>query len=87
MNSGYNLHFDPQAKKFLENINDKKTKQRLFDLIEKIKLNPLLGIKLKGSLSSCYRVRCSNYRIIYKFYAPKKILAILMIDDRKQIYR
>ncbi len=87
MSSAYNLYLDPKVRKFLKGLKDKKTKQKLVDLIEKIKLDPLLGIKLKGDLSSYYRVRYSSYRIIYTFDSIKKNLRILKIDDRKQVYK
>jgi len=83
----YNLHLSPRSEKFLQKIKDKKIKEKLLNLIEKLKLNPLLGLKLKGKLQSYYRARCSNYRIVYNFNTEENTLLVLKIDDRKQAYK
>jgi len=42
--------------------------------------------KLQG-YDTCYRIRVGNYRIIYEVAATIKIITIMRIADRKDVYR
>ena len=49
--------------------------------------NPYYGKPLKGNKKGCYSLRVGEYRIIYEVYPSKKIVYIIRIGHRKDIYR
>jgi mRNA interferase RelE/StbE len=55
-----------------------------------MKLNPFFGInikKLKGDFEGIFRYRIGKIRLFYKIDIEKKILFMLDVDYRKDIYR
>jgi mRNA interferase RelE/StbE len=50
--------------------------------------NPrLIGTALAGELSSCWKYRVGDYRIIADIQDTKVILLVLTIGHRREIYR
>jgi mRNA interferase RelE/StbE len=52
--------------------------------------NPFFGPnikKLKGELEGIYRYRTGRYRIFYTIDEDKKMIFIIDIDDRKDVYK
>ena len=49
--------------------------------------NPLsLGKPLSGKLSSLYRYRIGDYRVIYQIFRDELIVAVVRIGHRKDVY-
>jgi mRNA interferase RelE/StbE len=60
---------------------------KLKKLFEFIKLNPYeKSIKLKG-FEHIYRLRLGDYRLLFKIEDKEKIVTILAIGHRKDIYK
>ena len=90
MNSSkYIIEVDPKAARDLKKLrrtNFALTK-RIIKLIESIPSNPSLGKPLKGYKRGCYSLRSGDYRINYEVYVSRKIIHIIRVGHRKDIYR
>lgn len=60
---------------------------RIDDVFNKLKENPIAGVKLKGELGNYYKYRLGDYRIIYRFDRKKSLLEIVKIEHRQGVYR
>lgn len=49
--------------------------------------NPKIGEPLRYELKGKFRVRVARYRIIYQFDHSKRIIWVLSIEHRKDVYR
>jgi mRNA interferase RelE/StbE len=61
---------------------------RIINIINSLEENPLTqnSLKLAGSKNS-YRIRFSDYRIIYSLFQEQLIIEIIKIAHRKDVYR
>ncbi|MBE7412671.1 MAG: type II toxin-antitoxin system RelE/ParE family toxin [Leptospiraceae bacterium] len=82
----YSISIVPRAEKTLSKINS-PTYEKIKKEIGKLEKTPKpVGVKkLKGREG--YRIRIGNYRIIYSIDDIKKMILILGVDHRKDIYR
>ena len=81
----YSLNFSRQALKELEKINEpyySNIKMAIANLTTNPRPNGYK--KLKGRDS--YRIRVSNYRIIYNIFDAELIIDIIALGHRKDIY-
>ena len=84
----YNITIKPSALKELGKLPKaaiKKT-ERAIDALAK-EPRPLGVKKLKGIDEDLYRIRVGDYRIIYSIEDEIKIIDILRIGHRKDIYK
>ena len=88
MNS-FEIVVDPAASRDLKKF--KRTNPRLLSdfvkLIDSLALDPYQGKPLKGDKKGCYSVRENDYRIIYEIYFSQKVIHIIQVGHRKEIYR
>ncbi len=83
----YKLLFDDKVTKDLKNI-DKSWQKKILEAIKtKLLENPYIGKKLVGDLSSYYRYRVNDYRVIYEIIEDEIILVIIKIKHRKDVYK
>ena len=54
---------------------------------DKIKTNPIVGIKLHGELKNYYKFRVGDYRIIYKINIKENLVQIVKIEHRQGVYK
>ena len=82
----YQLEITSSAEKVLRKYAA-KLQERIIDKISKLSHHPrpFGSKKLRGSKD--YRTRIGDYRIIYSIDDNKKVIAILDIGHRKDIYR
>lgn len=82
----YTLFIKPSAKKELFAL-EKDILQKIDQVIMKLKENPrpFGAIKLKGW--NLYRIRVGDYRILYTINDKDKIIEIIAIGHRKDIYK
>ena len=81
----YSEDFDDKYLKSLPK-NLRTSIQKLIE--EKLAFIPeIIGIPLKGDLMGFWRLRISDYRIIYKIKKDIVVVLIFKIDHRKDIYR
>jgi mRNA interferase RelE/StbE len=61
---------------------------KIIEIVDSLKNNPfpINSIKLKGTKSS-YRIRFSDYRIIYTILKEELIIEIASVGHRKDIYK
>lgn len=86
--SVYNLQISSKAKKDLRKI-DKKVQKRIIKEVFRLKVDrhpqqfkPLVGTKIAQ-----FRLRIGDYRVLYDVYDSDKIVLILGIGHRKDIYK
>lgn len=84
----YQVILHRQAQKFFEK-QDKKTRTRLQDAIEEIRVKPKGGRhrrRLKGPLANKYRYRVGDLRIIYEVHEDQQVVRVVAVDQRGKIY-
>lgn len=69
-------------KKLPTHVNEKIVRS-----LDKIKENPLSGIKLHGEIQDYYKFRVGDYRIVYKFDKKISIVEVVSIEHRQGVYR
>jgi mRNA interferase RelE/StbE len=50
-------------------------------------LIPYQGKPLKGAKQGCYSLRYRDYCIIYEVYAKDRVIHLIRVGDRRDIYR
>ena len=81
----YSLNFSKHALKELEKINDpyySNIKQAIANLTENPRPQGYKKLKSRDG----YRIRVSNYRIIYNIFDLQLIVDIITLGHRKDIY-
>lgn len=61
--------------------------RRVIIAYDKLKENPLAGIKLHGELAGRYKYRFGDYRIVYTFSAKKSRVEVVTIEHRQGVYK
>lgn len=90
MNSGkFSIKIDPKAIRDLKKLRTSNPSftNRIIKLIDSLASNPFSGKPLKGEKHGCCSLRCGDYRIIYEFYPSQKVVHIIRVGHRKDIYR
>lgn len=86
---GFRLEFENASDKSLKKL-ERLDYLRIKNKIEEIKNNPFLfgSIKLQGTSfgKNCYRVRAGCFRIIYDVDLDRKIVLIVRIERRENVY-
>ncbi len=80
----YEIQFDKRALDFLNKL-DYKTKKRIWDKLQECKQNPFHYLKHLTQITG-YKLRVGNYRIIVDVQEKIKVLLVLKIGHRKNIY-
>ncbi|MCX5692323.1 MAG: type II toxin-antitoxin system RelE/ParE family toxin [Candidatus Omnitrophica bacterium] len=87
--NNFTILIDPPASKELKKLH--KTQSTLIHLlikdIDNLASQPYSGKPLKGDKKGCYSLRHGEYRIIYEIYASQKIVHIIRVGHRREIYR
>jgi mRNA interferase RelE/StbE len=84
--SNYTIIFSKSADKFLGNLN-KETKQKILKKVRALQTSDdNLDIKKLKSHHALYRLRIGNFRIIYTMKHERKVIYIVAIGLRKDIY-
>lgn len=82
----YRVFLTNEAEKQLKSL-DRRYQKALAQGLKRLAQNPKVGAPLRRELKGKYKLRVSRYRIIYEFDYEKKIIRILTIDHRKDVYR
>ena len=84
----YKITFKNSAYKELERL-PKATVRKIVVAIDGLEVDPRpVGVKkLKDSSENLYRIRVGDYRVIYTINDGIKIVTILRIGHRKDIYK
>jgi mRNA interferase RelE/StbE len=86
--NGYRLEIRPSVEKTLRKIRDVQWQRRLDEALGKLAQNPRrMGAEKMVGYKNRYRFRVGDYRIIYEIHDAALLVLILVIGDRKEIYR
>lgn len=66
----------------LDNRLIKIIKKKLFKLEE----TPFIGKPLKGSLSNCYSLKISKFRVVYKVFRNRLLVLVIAIGKRDNLF-
>jgi len=90
----YKIKFTPSAAKDYHSIQPVTRilrtylRPKIANALEEIALKPhRAGSPLKANLSGYYSYRISNYRIVYEIREKEKVVLILRIRHRRDVYR
>jgi len=86
--AAYNLHISQAALQELQDL-DRNVCQRLIKKIRWLAANAdsIRPEMLKGDLSSFFKLRDGDYRIIYQRIEAKHIILIHAVGNRRDVYR
>lgn len=88
-NTTYRIQLSAKASKYLLRLNQ-TTASRLLDRMEALKTDPyrIRGVKrLTGRLAGLYRLRIGDYRFVYEIREADKIIVVLVIGAKGDIYK
>lgn len=79
------VYFYNNVEKSLKKL-PKSVTERFYKVIDLLKINPLAGMPLKGTLKGYRKYRIGDYRIVYKYHPKEKVLVIYRIESRQGVY-
>jgi mRNA interferase RelE/StbE len=82
----YEIVLARSARKELEKLPD-KIADRIVARLEELQRMPRLSGSLKLAGANLWRVRVGDYRVIYEINDAKKVVDVLIIQHRKDVYR
>ena len=65
----------------------KNIQTRFFSIVQRLKINPLAGMPLKGDFEGERKYRIGDYRIVYRFFPKDKTVFIYRIESRQGVYK
>lgn len=83
----WQIMFTPEAKAMLDDIKDRRVREKIKERIEKLAQDPLKqGKALSAELTDCYSVRAvgQRYRIIYSLDGEKILILIVAVGIRRE---
>ena len=84
----YSLSIKPSAAKELQAISDKATLTRLIDKIKSLATQPRpSGSEKLAGRPNLYRVRHGNYRVIYSVDDQWRVVDVVKVGHRRDVYR
>ena len=82
----YQLKFTIGAKKSLAAL-PRKIQDRINGVVQTLGINPLPPVAKKLSGRDAYRIRVSDYRIVYTIQKEVLTILVIAIGHRREIYR
>jgi mRNA interferase RelE/StbE len=84
----YTLSIKPSAAKDLQSISDKVTLTRLIEKVKSLATQPRpSGSEKLAGRPNLYRVRQGNYRVIYSVDDEARVVDVVKVGHRKDVYR
>lgn len=89
MNLEFKIELGSQATRDLKKLNrsNRKICLSLAQRINSLTKYPFSGNPLKGDKKGCYSLRYGDYRIIYEVHPTQKVVLVIRVGHRKEIYR
>jgi mRNA interferase RelE/StbE len=88
MNTKYTVQLKKKASKQLESLSKRSIYLRLRKAIDALAENPRpSGCKKMKTQQEQYRIRVGEFRIIYDVDDGVRIIDIVKLGDRKEVYR
>ena len=85
--AGYELLIKPSAVKEIERIDGKRVRQMVVRQIQDLGADPRPKGCEKLARQDRYRLRQSPYRIVYAVDDSQRIVLIVKVGHRKEVYR
>lgn len=87
--TSYKIVFKNSVKKDFKRISNKREIERILDAIQSLghAPRPVGVIKLKVQGEPYWRIRIGDYRVIYEIRDSEKVISILAVGHRKDIYQ
>jgi mRNA interferase RelE/StbE len=83
----YSIQFTPPAQRDFSALG-RATQQRLRRRIDRLAEDPFpVGAKKLHAEEPFYRIRVSDYRVIYQVEAKELVLIVVKIGHRREVYR
>jgi len=85
----YSVALTRKARRFFEKA-DADLQRRLDDCFEKLGEEPVrrANVKsLRGEFAGCYRMRVGTHRIVYRVDHEGKVVIVIIIAHRRDVYR
>ncbi len=83
----YAIRFSRSAKKDIRRIPN-TILHRIQNAMDELRTNPLQdGYEPIRGYEHCYRIRIGNYRVIYELASTIRIITIIRIGHRQNVYR
>jgi mRNA interferase RelE/StbE len=83
----YSVLIKPSARKELEAVDLKKDRQRIVAAIRGLADDPRPSGCRKLSGRDKYRIRCSDYRVVYSVQDVILVVTIVRVGHRSDVYR
>jgi mRNA interferase RelE/StbE len=84
----YSLSIKPSATKELQAISDKATLTRLIEKINSLATQPRpSGSEKLAGRPNLYRARQGNYRVIYSVDDEMRVVDVVKVGHRRDVYR
>ena len=89
MRSEFEVLVDAQAARDLKSLSRRHHPilPRLKRRIDSLAHEPFLGKPLKGGERGCYSLRDGDFRVIYEVFEERRVVLVIRVGDRKEIYR
>ncbi|MCP9823988.1 type II toxin-antitoxin system RelE/ParE family toxin [Synechococcus sp. EJ6-Ellesmere] len=86
--AAYNLSIKRSASKELQAVSDKETLTRLIEKIKSLATEPRpQGAEKLAGRSNLYRVRQGHYRVIYSVDDQERVVDVVKVGHRRDVYR
>ena len=83
----YSVQFTPRAQRDFSAL-DRAIQQRLRRRIDRLAEDPFpVGVKKLHAEEPFYRIRVSDYRVIYQVQANELLVIVVKIGHRREVYR
>ena len=84
----YSLQIKPSAVRELESLPTKRDRERVIARIRALAKDPRpTGCEKLSGLEDRYRVRQGSYRIVYSISDPERLVTVVKVGHRKDVYR
>ena len=86
--AAYSLTIKSSAAKELQGVSDNATLSRLIEKINSLATQPRpSGVEKLAGRSNLYRVRQGNYRVIYSVDDQSRVVDVVKVGHRRDVYR
>jgi mRNA interferase RelE/StbE len=86
--AGYRLYIKPSAVKEIGGIGTKRDRQRIVVRIQSLATEPRpAGCEKLAGIASLYRIRQGPYRVVYSVDDTQRIVDVVKVGHRREIYR
>ncbi|HXH70630.1 MAG TPA: type II toxin-antitoxin system RelE/ParE family toxin [Pyrinomonadaceae bacterium] len=82
----YKIVIVKSAVKELESISG-KTHDRIIEHLRQLEANPRVFGAEKLAAREAYKLRVGSYRVIYEINDSQQEVKVLMVEDRRQVYK